>query len=96
MGPFLPGIAQLKISEGRCPRKRRSEVNVGQSSLAGGESEGVLGPSLRSGPQSPAKDASVGGLRSWMHFAPVDPVSRKLSRISSPKQHAAHPLCPRY
>lgn len=45
-------------------------VNVGKSSLAGGErAEVVL--SLR-----PAEDASVGGLRLRVHFAPVDPVSR--------------------
>lgn len=42
-------------------------VNVGKSSLVGRErAEVVL--SLQ-----PAEDASVGGLRLWVHFAPVRP-----------------------
>lgn len=45
-------------------------MSVGKSSLVGGErSEVVLHLPL-------AEDASVGGLRLWVHFAPVDPVSR--------------------
>lgn len=51
-------------------------MSVGQSRPIGGERAGVLGPSLMSGPESWAKDASVGGLRISVHFAPVDPVSR--------------------
>lgn len=57
-------------------KEEKVYCELGQSILVGAERTRMLGPSLRSGPESWPKDASVGGLWIWVHFAPIDPVSR--------------------